>query len=161
MKALMTLSLLIFFTAGREAKIFARCHLASFLKLKGLDGYHGIRLNDWICLVHHGSGFNSKWVTSRKNRLIQFFGIFQINSRWWCDNNQGYSANLCKVSCSGNLTQGVKPVAHGPDISHADHAHPWFSEGGKAEIRHVITTCRREFDTPGLATLRKLLCPAL
>ncbi|KAG8129776.1 hypothetical protein E2320_016501 [Naja naja] len=109
MKALMTLSLLIFFTAGRETKIFARCHLASFLKLHGLDGYRGIHLNDFplspfklgICLVHHGSGFNSKSVTSRKNRLIQFFGIFQINSYWWCDNNQGYSANLCKVSCSG------------------------------------------------------------
>uniref|UniRef100_A0A8C5WY92 Lysozyme n=1 Tax=Laticauda laticaudata TaxID=8630 RepID=A0A8C5WY92_LATLA len=83
MKALTTLSLLIFFTAGREAKIFARCHLASFLKLNGLDGYRGIRLND--C---------DKSVTSRKNRLIQFFGIFQINNHWWCDNNHGYSSQL-------------------------------------------------------------------
>ncbi|XP_039196110.1 lysozyme C, milk isozyme-like [Crotalus tigris] len=106
MKAL-TLSLLFFFTAGTEAKIFDRCHLASILKLHGLDGYRGIPLDDWICLVHHGNGFNSKSVTSRKNRKIQFFGIFQIDNHWWCDNKQGYSANLCKMSCNAFINDDL------------------------------------------------------
>uniref|UniRef100_A0A8C6XAG2 lysozyme n=1 Tax=Naja naja TaxID=35670 RepID=A0A8C6XAG2_NAJNA len=44
----------------------------------------------------------------KNNRLIQFFGIFQINSYWWCDNNQGYSANLCKVSCSALIDDDVR-----------------------------------------------------
>ncbi|XP_034289877.1 lysozyme C, milk isozyme-like [Pantherophis guttatus] len=107
MKAL-TLILLIFFTAGREAKIFGRCQLASVLKSNGMDGYRGIHLDDWICLVHHGSGFDSELVTSRKNRKIQFFGIFQIDSHWWCDRKQGYSANLCKRPCSAFLDDDLR-----------------------------------------------------
>ncbi|XP_058025869.1 lysozyme C, milk isozyme-like [Ahaetulla prasina] len=99
MKAL-TLILLIFLPAGREAKIFDRCQLASALKSNGMDRYYGIHLDDWICLVHHGSGFDSKSVTSRKNGKIKFFGIFQISSQWWCKRNQGYSANRCKMPCS-------------------------------------------------------------
>lgn len=45
MRAL-TLSLLIFFSAVREAKIFSRCEFASILKLNTLEGYAGIHMDD-------------------------------------------------------------------------------------------------------------------
>ncbi|KAM6474751.1 lysozyme C, milk isozyme-like isoform 4-T4 [Liasis olivaceus] len=99
MKALV-LTLLFLFLAASEAKVFTRCELASLLKRHGLDGYYGYKLGNWVCMAYHESRYNTQaggWPNSDGSHD---YGIFQINSRWWCNNKQGHTSNGCKKLCS-------------------------------------------------------------
>ncbi|KAM6474878.1 lysozyme C, milk isozyme-like [Liasis olivaceus] len=95
-----TLSLLFFFIAANEAKVFTKCELAALLKRHGLDGYYGYSLGNWVCMAYYESKYNSRAVGPKNSNGSRDYGIFQINSRWWCNNNQGTTANGCKKSCS-------------------------------------------------------------
>ncbi|XP_070597203.1 lysozyme C-1-like [Erythrolamprus reginae] len=99
MKAL-ALALLFVFTAANEAKIYEKCVLASILKRSGMDGYRGIKLADWVCMAYHESKYNSQVVGPPNTDGSRDYGIFQINSRYWCNNNQGPTANGCNKPCS-------------------------------------------------------------
>ncbi|XP_007445368.1 lysozyme C-like, partial [Python bivittatus] len=99
MKALV-LTLLFLFLAASEAIEFTRCGLASFLKRHGLDGFHGYKLGNWVCMAYHESRYNTKAVGRPNPDGSRDYGIFQINSRWWCNNKQGRTANGCKKLCS-------------------------------------------------------------
>uniref|UniRef100_A0A8C6X539 Lysozyme n=1 Tax=Naja naja TaxID=35670 RepID=A0A8C6X539_NAJNA len=100
MKAL-ALTFLFLLIAVNEAKVFTKCELASILKGKGMDGYHGYSLGNWICMAYHESRYNSRAVGPRNSDGSRDYGIFQINSRYWCKNNQGPTANGCNKPCSG------------------------------------------------------------
>ncbi|KAH0628950.1 hypothetical protein JD844_010615 [Phrynosoma platyrhinos] len=93
-------TLLCLFIAINEAKVFSRCELAARLKRGGLDGYYGYSLGNWICMAYHESRYNSRAVGRPNWDKSRDYGIFQINSRWWCSNGQGKTANGCKSSCS-------------------------------------------------------------
>ncbi|XP_070597199.1 lysozyme C-1-like [Erythrolamprus reginae] len=99
MKAL-ALALLLLFIAANEAKVYSKCELATILKRNGMDGYRGVKLGDWICMAYHESRYNSRAVGPRNTDGSRDYGIFQINSRYWCNNNQGPTANGCNKSCS-------------------------------------------------------------
>ncbi|KAH0628954.1 hypothetical protein JD844_010622 [Phrynosoma platyrhinos] len=94
-------TLLCLFIAISEAKVFSRCELAARLKRSGLDGYRGYSLGNWICMAYHESRYNSRAVGQPNSDKSRNYGIFQINSRWWCSNGQGKTANGCQSSCSG------------------------------------------------------------
>ncbi|XP_007444722.2 lysozyme C, milk isozyme-like [Python bivittatus] len=99
MKALV-LTLLFLLLAASEAIEFTRCALASTLKQLGLDGYHGYNLENWICMAYHESRYNTQAVGPPNSDGSRDYGIFQINSRWWCNNYQGITANGCNTPCS-------------------------------------------------------------
>ncbi|XP_032068107.1 lysozyme C, milk isozyme-like [Thamnophis elegans] len=99
MKALI-LTLLFLFIAANEAKVYTKCELASILKRNGMDGYYGYSLGNWICLAYYETNYNSGLVGEPNWDGSRNYGIFQINSRWWCNNYQGHTANHCKKSCS-------------------------------------------------------------
>uniref|UniRef100_A0A182C5U3 Lysozyme n=1 Tax=Phalotris mertensi TaxID=1260334 RepID=A0A182C5U3_9SAUR len=99
MKALV-LTLLFLLIAANEAKIYSQCQLASLLKQRGMDGYEDISLEDWICMAYHESRYNSRAVGPQNSDGSQDYGIFQINSRYWCNNTQGRTANGCNKLCS-------------------------------------------------------------
>ncbi|KAM6474752.1 lysozyme C, milk isozyme-like [Liasis olivaceus] len=98
MKALV-LTLLFSLIAANEAKVFTKCELASVLKRHGLDAYHGYGLGNWVGMAYHKSGYNTKAVGWPNWDGSRDYGIFQINSRWWCNNKQGRTANGCKKIC--------------------------------------------------------------
>ncbi|XP_013922285.1 PREDICTED: lysozyme C, milk isozyme-like [Thamnophis sirtalis] len=104
MKALALLFLLI---AANEAKVYGRCELASLLKRNGLDGYYGYSLGNWICMAYYESGFNSRAVGPRNRDGSRDYGIFQINSRYWCDDNEGPTANGCNSPCSAFINDNI------------------------------------------------------
>ncbi|XP_020653230.3 lysozyme C, milk isozyme-like [Pogona vitticeps] len=107
MKGLLVISLLYLLVAVNEAKVFGRCELASLLKRKGMSGYRGYSLGNWICTAYYESRFNSRAVGPRNSDGSRDYGIFQINSRWWCSNGQGRTANGCRKSCSAFINDNI------------------------------------------------------
>ncbi|XP_025033333.1 lysozyme C-1-like [Python bivittatus] len=100
MKALV-LTLLFLLLPASEAKVFNRWELASVLKQLGLAGYRGYDLDNWLCMSYHESGYSTQVVGPPNLDGSRNYGIFQINSRWWCNNYQGITANGCNTPCSG------------------------------------------------------------
>ncbi|XP_058023932.1 uncharacterized protein LOC131190612 [Ahaetulla prasina] len=106
MKAL-ALSLLFLLTAANEAKVFTRCELATVLKRAGMDGYLDYKLGNWICMSYHESRYNSRAVGPPNSDGSRDYGIFQINSSWWCNNYQGHTANGCDKPCSAFINDDI------------------------------------------------------
>uniref|UniRef100_A0A452IUH1 Sperm acrosome membrane-associated protein 3 n=1 Tax=Gopherus agassizii TaxID=38772 RepID=A0A452IUH1_9SAUR len=102
MKALTLLSLLGCLITANKAKIFSRCELAYMLHEEGLDGYEGYSLANWICMAFFESGFNSAAEDDNADGSTDY-GIFQINSRVWCNNYRSPTENLCHIPCTGTV----------------------------------------------------------
>ncbi|XP_062975630.1 lysozyme C-1-like [Elgaria multicarinata webbii] len=103
----LVLTLLCVLIAANEAKEFERCELAKDLKEHGMDGYHGISLDNWVCMAKHESDYNTAAVGPPNSDSSRDYGIFQINSRYWCSNGQGPSANGCGKPCSAFTTDDI------------------------------------------------------
>uniref|UniRef100_A0A8D0KJ07 Glycosyl hydrolases family 22 (GH22) domain-containing protein n=1 Tax=Salvator merianae TaxID=96440 RepID=A0A8D0KJ07_SALMN len=101
------LVLLCFLIAGNEAKVYERCELAAALKRGGLDRYHGYSLGNWVCMAYHESRYNTRAVGPPNSDGSRDYGIFQINSRWWCDNGRRPTANGCRKPCSAFTTDNI------------------------------------------------------
>ncbi|XP_033503211.2 lysozyme C II-like [Epinephelus lanceolatus] len=91
-----------------SAKIYDRCEWARVLKSYGMDGYHGYSLDNWVCLSKWESDYNTAATHYNYYDGSTDYGIFQINSRYWCNNGQTPNAvNACHISCSELLTDDV------------------------------------------------------
>ncbi|MED6253989.1 hypothetical protein ATANTOWER_011169 [Ataeniobius toweri] len=89
-----------------EGKVFERCAWARMMKSSGMDGYRGISLANWVCLTKWESGYNTSAVNHNRDKSTDY-GIFQINSRWWCNDTRIKTANGCRIMCSQLLTDDV------------------------------------------------------
>uniref|UniRef100_G3U6D0 lysozyme n=1 Tax=Loxodonta africana TaxID=9785 RepID=G3U6D0_LOXAF len=92
--------------------VFKRCELARTLKRHGLDGYRGISLANWVCLAKHESNYKTRTTNYNPGDKSTDYGIFQINSRYWCNDGKTPNAvNACGISCydllQGDITQAV------------------------------------------------------
>ncbi|KAM6475107.1 lysozyme C, milk isozyme-like [Liasis olivaceus] len=87
-------------------KIFSRCELAAILRRWGMDGHEGYGLDDWICLAFFASHFNTAAVTQNSDGTSEY-GIFQLNSRFWCADHRSSSKNLCSLSCHDLVTDEI------------------------------------------------------
>nr|AFU52817.1 lysozyme C [Myotis adversus] len=110
MKALLTLGFLLLSVAV-QAKVYERCELARTLKTLGMDGYSGVSLADWVCLAQWESSYNTQAINSNPGDSTDY-GIFQINSRYWCDDGKTPGAvNACGINCNvllqDDITQAV------------------------------------------------------
>ncbi|XP_034403459.1 lysozyme C [Cyclopterus lumpus] len=93
--------------AVASAKIFQRCEWARVLKANGMDGYRGHSLANWVCLSKWESNYNTMAINHNTDRSIDY-GIFQINSRYWCDDGRlPQTANACNIRCSELLSNDV------------------------------------------------------
>ncbi|XP_060109410.1 lysozyme C, milk isozyme-like [Heteronotia binoei] len=90
-----------------EARVYEKCELAMALRNGGLDGYYGYSLENWICMAYHESRYDSRAVGRGNSDGSVDYGIFQINSRWWCSNEEGRTANGCQTSCSSFLDDDI------------------------------------------------------
>ncbi|XP_053880592.1 sperm acrosome membrane-associated protein 3-like [Malaclemys terrapin pileata] len=106
MAALMLLSILACVLVGNMGKIFRRCELAQVLHQAGMDGFRGYSLADWLCMAFHESRFNTDMVDHEADGSTDN-GIFQINSRQWCDDYRSSTQNLCHMHCSDLLTSNI------------------------------------------------------
>ncbi|KAB0364909.1 hypothetical protein FD754_009065 [Muntiacus muntjak] len=103
MKALIILGLLLLSVAV-QGKVFERCELAKTLKELGLDGYKGVSLANWLCLTRWESDYNTKATNYNPSSESTDYGIFQINSKWWCDD--GKTPNAVD-GCHNSMDRGA------------------------------------------------------
>ncbi|KAJ8287334.1 hypothetical protein GJAV_G00050350 [Gymnothorax javanicus] len=101
----MRVLVLLLLAGVASAKVFGRCELARTLKNAGMAGYWGVSLGDWVCLAQWESSYNTQ-ATNLNTDGSTDYGIFQINSRWWC-NNGGRTANGCNINCSSLLKDDI------------------------------------------------------
>uniref|UniRef100_A0A9L0JKG9 Lactose synthase B protein n=1 Tax=Equus asinus TaxID=9793 RepID=A0A9L0JKG9_EQUAS len=53
----------------------------------------------WICTIFHSSGYDTQTIV--KNNGKTEYGLFQINNKMWCRDNQILpSRNICGISCN-------------------------------------------------------------
>uniref|UniRef100_A0A673B031 lysozyme n=1 Tax=Sphaeramia orbicularis TaxID=375764 RepID=A0A673B031_9TELE len=102
-----TLVFLLVAVAVGDAKVFTRCEWARTLKRYGMDGFHGVSLADWVCLSKWESDYNTDAINQYNWDGSKDYGIFQINSRYWCSNGGVSSANGCGITCNELLGDNV------------------------------------------------------
>nr|AFU52839.1 lysozyme C [Scotomanes ornatus] len=147
MKALLTLGLLLLSVAV-QAKVYERCELARTLKRLGMDGYRGVSLANWMCLAKWESGYNTRATNYNPGSKSTDYGIFQINSRYWCNDGKTPGAvNACGISCSvllkDDITQAVtcaKRVVRDPQGIRAWVA--WRNRCQNKNVSQYIKGCR-------------------
>ncbi|XP_040852393.1 lysozyme C [Ochotona curzoniae] len=107
MKVLLILGVLLL-SSTIQGKVFERCELAKTLKKFGMDGYKGISLPNWMCLAKWESSYNTKATNYNPGDKSTDYGIFQINSRYWCnDGKTPKSVNACRIPCSALLQDDI------------------------------------------------------
>uniref|UniRef100_A0A667I5Z2 Golgi SNAP receptor complex member 2 n=2 Tax=Lynx canadensis TaxID=61383 RepID=A0A667I5Z2_LYNCA len=114
------MSLISCLVAINEAKLINRCDLARVLHKEDLDGFEGYSLSDWLCLAFVESNFNLSKVNENADGSFDY-GIFQINSRYWCNDYKSHSENICHEDCKELLSPDllstincVKKIVSGP-----------------------------------------------
>ncbi|NP_001277843.1 lysozyme C, non-stomach isozyme-like precursor [Bubalus bubalis] len=146
MKALIILGLLLFSVAV-QGKVFERCELARALKRFGMDNFRGISLANWMCLARWESSYNTRATNYNAGDRSTDYGIFQINSRWWCNDGKTPGAvNACGIPCSvllqDDITQAVacaKRVVSDPQGIRAWVA--WRSHCQNQDLTSYIQGC--------------------
>ncbi|XP_044133113.1 lysozyme C-like [Bufo gargarizans] len=99
---------LLLLLAIASGKKYERCELARVLKKGGLGGFRGYSLENWICTAYYESGFNTASTNYNPPDKSTDYGIFQMNSRWWCnDNKTPGSKNACNINCKALLTDNI------------------------------------------------------
>lgn len=53
-----------------------------------------------VCLSKWESGYTTTAINHNADGSTDY-GIFQINSRWWCNNDVTPTSNACSIKCSG------------------------------------------------------------
>ncbi|XP_031205563.1 lysozyme C [Mastomys coucha] len=110
MKSLLTLLTLglLLLSITVQGRTYSRCAMAKTLKRFGLDGFHGISLADWVCLAKSESNFNTKATRFHHEDQSTNYGIFQISSRYWCnDHKTPGSMNFCRILCKDLLKDNI------------------------------------------------------
>ncbi|EDL21833.1 lysozyme C-like precursor [Mus musculus] len=104
---LLTLGLLLL-SITIQGKVYDRCSLARTLQSLGLAGFQGITLANWVCLAKWESNFNTNTTRFNPEDQSTSYGIFQINSRFWCnDGKTPGSRNFCRISCKALLKSNI------------------------------------------------------
>ncbi|NXC54849.1 LYSC protein, partial [Aleadryas rufinucha] len=92
---------------GTQGKVFSRCEMVRILRRYGFEGFEGTTVADWVCLVEHESSYNTR--AYNNNGPSRDYGIFQINSKYWCNDGRTAGAkDACHISCSKLLTDNIE-----------------------------------------------------
>ncbi|XP_024435750.3 sperm acrosome-associated protein 5-like [Desmodus rotundus] len=97
---------LVLIVATVDAKIYERCDLVMKLEKAGLNGFQGYGIGDWLCMAHYESGFDTSFMNHNPDGSSDY-GIFQLNSAWWCDNGVTPTKNLCHMECHDLLNRHI------------------------------------------------------
>uniref|UniRef100_D1FPX6 lysozyme n=1 Tax=Simulium nigrimanum TaxID=683695 RepID=D1FPX6_SIMNI len=68
------------------------------------NGFPENQLRDWVCLVRAESGLKTHATNHNKNGSTDY-GLFQINSKYWC--GQGRTGGDCKIKCESLLNDDI------------------------------------------------------
>ncbi|XP_053576898.1 lysozyme C-1-like [Bombina bombina] len=106
MKLILSLTLLSCLASWIEAKKYSKCELTRIFGETKLHRYQGIGATTWICITKHESDYKTNAI--HDNGSSRDYGIFQINSRWWCDDGKtANTANGCNKPCSSFMNDDI------------------------------------------------------
>ncbi|XP_063786558.1 lysozyme C [Pseudophryne corroboree] len=106
--AMQILGALLLILAFANSKKYERCELARAMKIKGLDGFRGYSLPNWVCTAFFESSFFTDRTNFNRGDNSTDYGILQINSRWWCnDYKTPRSRNACNINCNALLSNDI------------------------------------------------------
>eukprot|EP00075_Anas_platyrhynchos_P001103 XP_005014665.1 lysozyme C-like [Anas platyrhynchos] len=92
---------------GTQGRIIPRCELVKILRNHGFKGFVGKTVADWVCLVQHQSNYSTH--AFRDEGKSRDYGIFQINSKYWCDDGKTHgTSNTCRINCSKFLDDNIE-----------------------------------------------------
>ncbi|XP_069681842.1 lysozyme-like [Periplaneta americana] len=100
-----TLTLLVVLAAMvalSTAKVYSRCGLAKALKAQG---FPSSQLSNWVCLVESESSRNTAAKGGPNTDGSYDYGLFQINSRYWCGLNK--AGGDCNLTCNSLLDNDI------------------------------------------------------
>ncbi|XP_074781750.1 lysozyme C [Athene noctua] len=111
---------------GTQGRIISRCELVKILRKHGFEGFEGTTVADWVCLVQHESGYNTK--AFHNNGASRDYGLFQINSQYWCDDGKTRgSKNACHIRCSKLQDNIEDSIRCAKKIAREAHGlSPWY-----------------------------------
>ncbi|XP_003414557.1 lysozyme-like protein 6 [Loxodonta africana] len=98
MTTALLISLVSCLLAINQAIIMHRCDVAKLLYKEDLHGFEGYPLSAWLCLAFVESKFNTSKIKENADGSFDY-GIFQINSHYWCNDYLSHSENLCHTDC--------------------------------------------------------------
>ncbi|XP_066446153.1 lysozyme C-1-like [Eleutherodactylus coqui] len=106
MKVFICLGFLLCLYLSAEAKVYNKCDLLRIVHETGMAGYRGHSAANWMCLAYHESRYNTTAVNN--NGPSRDYGIFQINSKWWCqDGKTAGAVDACHISCQSLLDDNI------------------------------------------------------
>ncbi|XP_032473283.1 lysozyme-like protein 6 [Phocoena sinus] len=109
MTTLLLISLVSCLVAVNQASLINRCDLAKVLHQEDLVGFEGYSLSDWLCLAFVESHFNITKVNENTDGSFDY-GIFQINSHYWCNDYKSHTENICQVDCQELLSPNLLSI---------------------------------------------------
>ncbi|OCT59997.1 lysozyme C [Xenopus laevis] len=94
---------LVAFALAGNSWALDRCSVVRAIRRGGVVGIKGYTLGDYVCLAYHASRYDTSL-----NRSPTEYGIFQINSYWWCDDGKTpRRKNLCGLPCKNLLNTNI------------------------------------------------------
>ncbi|KAM6163551.1 lysozyme-like protein 6 [Rhynchocyon petersi] len=99
MTRVLLISLVSCLSVLNQARIIHRCDMAKLFFKEDMHGFEGYSVSDWLCLAFVESKFNTSKINENADGSFDY-GIFQINSHYWCNDYLSHSENLCHVDCA-------------------------------------------------------------
>ncbi|XP_067320942.1 lysozyme C, milk isozyme-like [Anolis sagrei] len=106
MRVLAVVALLSLVPVASEAAEVNPCVVAKEIKLWRMDRYIFFTLADWMCTVHHVSGFKIQPPPS--GTAEKTYGIFGFSNKYWCSDGTEPSSNYCNISCQKFLDDNIE-----------------------------------------------------
>uniref|UniRef100_T1J024 lysozyme n=1 Tax=Strigamia maritima TaxID=126957 RepID=T1J024_STRMM len=114
--------------------IISRCDLAKGLLDRGIPRH---QLNDWVCMAEGESGRNTRAIGSMNSDGSKDYGIFQINSKYWCQGEKSI-ANICGLQCTELLTDLLDPSTACAKIVYSRHGfNAWYAWSTKCKYKDL------------------------
>jgi hypothetical protein len=99
--AKVTLLFLAFFCLTIEQNSAKKFTIGELARVMFKNNFPKDALPDWMCLVEHESLFNSRAKGGPNDDGSYDYGIFQINSRYWCQ--PGKRGGECNIECESKF----------------------------------------------------------
>ncbi|XP_063239276.1 lysozyme-like [Bacillus rossius redtenbacheri] len=100
------LLLLCVLVTSSQGRLVGKCELVRKLRSSGVPGD---QLRDWVCMAQHESGMKTSRVGGPNKNGSYDYGIFQINSKYWCGiTSKGKDCNIkCDDLVDGNIDDDI------------------------------------------------------
>uniref|UniRef100_A0A182J560 lysozyme n=1 Tax=Anopheles atroparvus TaxID=41427 RepID=A0A182J560_ANOAO len=139
---LFVVTIVLAILSSAYGKIFTKCELANVLFN---NGFPKSQIPDWICIAEHESAFNTKAINRQNDDGSVDYGIFQINSRYWCSEDST-PGKECNVTCEELLDDDIRDsLACIKIIYNVHHFHAWVAWRNKCDGKPLpsISECFR------------------